>query len=212
MAGKNSRNYDDNTDYDAFSESLRFGTIETTPLFEKDDKSFKLSPGGGAFSIRIKWSSIIWGGIFGLITFLILISLYLWLKPGWVFIVLIVTITFTAVMGGGMLGRWSPMQKSTGEDLITYILFKIRQRLATNGALIGGKRPAQVKLNSMAIAKSSGGKIVDCDVYLGTQPMYSVPQIDPYDFSKNTPFFLDSRGEYKTFNSSLYDDGLGDRS
>lgn len=211
MAGKNNKNQDDNLEYDAFQESIRYGTIETTPLFENDNKSFKFSSGGGTFNLRIRWASIIGAAILGFLALGIMMGLYFLFGAPLLMIPFIVAVVLASILAGGRLGRWSPMEKTTGEDLTTYIMIKLRQRLSTNGSIIGGGRPSKVQLNSMAISKGSGGRIVDCDVYLGTQPMFNAPPINPYDFNEMTEFHLVPRGEFSVLPNDRYKDGLGER-
>lgn len=204
----NNKDYDDNTEYDAFQEAIRYGTIETTSLFEPDNRSFKISAGGGSLNYRIRYASIIGGAIFllfGVLVTVILGSIFgysIYAAP----FIIVGNLFFTLI--GAKIGTMSPMEKTTGEDLITYIFMMLRRNISTRSSIFSMKRPSKVKLNSLAINKNGGGAIVDCETFLGTQPLYDAPPINPYDFSEMSEFFFDPIGEFKTLPSEKYKDGL----
>mgnify|MGYP006902694868 CR=1 FL=1 len=205
---ENNKQYDDNTEYDAFQEAIRYGTIETTALFEPDNRSFKISAGGGSINYRIRYASIIGACLFlfvGIAITLLLIFIFGFSPYAIPFILVINGVLFLI---GAKVGTMSPMEKTTGEDLITYIFMMLRRNIATRNSILSMKRPSKVKLNSLAINKTNGGRIVDCETFLGTQPLYDAPPINPYDFNEMSEFFFDPQGEFKTIPSEKYKDGL----
>lgn len=200
------KEFDRDKDYDPLSEAMNFGTIWTTSMFESVDAPYKISRGGKAFRIP---RQLVWWGIPGFIFgsflgWLLLMKIF----NGGVLVVPIV-ITMGVLFGAifFVVGRWSPMRKDTGEDLKTYILMKIRRRIATNKTT-SGKTSVEM-YNSKAIDEQNGGRVVKCQMWLGTQPLSSSAPKDPYYKGVYiTPYTLEKKGEYNIIDTSDIDDGL----
>lgn len=204
MSEKND-DYDDNRDYDAFQEALSYGTVETSSLFEPDNKSYKIGTGG----YRVKRASLIGLAVFFLVS--AAIAFMIWSKTTWMGDLTIPFLfVFVMVMSfaGFKLGDVSPTKKTTGEDALTYFMMLIRMRAGSRTSIFFGKKPSVVKLNSLAIGTETGGRIVDCDVYLGTQPLYDAPPINPYDVNLMSEFRFDTSGEMQVLPSERYNDGV----
>ena len=63
-------------DYNPKHEAVNYGSIWTNGLFE-DNKPVLNFSRVGVINIRIPWSCIIWGGLFGLIAGIVLFLIYL---------------------------------------------------------------------------------------------------------------------------------------
>ena len=193
------------SDNGAFERALHYGTINTTSLFEKDNGSLKISRAEGLINIRIRWSSII-GAIITGIPGALIAFLFAKMFGGTPIPIMMAIIMFgLSLILGYQLGTWSPMRKTTGEDFLTWVKIILRNRLATNDNIIGGKRPSEVI--AFSIIEGSAGKNVPCMVFLGTQPVYNAP---PRIIGQetNTPYDLSPRGEFYKVPTSSYDDGL----
>lgn len=199
---------DKEIEYDAQTEALNYGTIWTNALFERDGNVLKISRGGGLLTIRILWASIIWGGFFalvaGLIGFLFFVKI---LGAGMFAIPFIFGGVLTGALIGVKLGRWSPIQRQTGEDLITYMKMKLRKKITYGGL---AKRPDTTILNSLAVGGEEG-RLVRCQRWLGTQPLHKAPPMSAFEDDYTTTYDLYPRGEYKVAPSALYRDGLPER-
>lgn len=205
MAENNRQDYDDNKEYDAYVEALHYGTIEASSLFDPDDKSIKIGTGG----YRIKHSQII--GAIIMLFLSSIISLLLWRLFGDQFFYLLpFLLVFVGLMTllGLHIGNMSPTRKTTGEDLMTYIFMMIRKRIGSRSSIIFGRGPSKVHLNSLAVNKANGGRIIECEVYLGTQPVYDAPPINPYDLKEMSEFSFESSGEMQVLPTKDYDDGV----
>lgn len=197
----------EHNDYDVLKESMSYATIQTNSLFEDSKPALKISRFGGSVNIRIPWVSIIWGGAFGFIIGIPLFILYvivlgapLLLSPP--FIVLF----GIAILAGARLGNWSPLSKTTGEDLPTWLRMKARQRLIERGA-ITGKKPSTTQLYSLAVGPS--GRLVDCTLYIGTQPLTDAPPMTAKRGEQLiSKFEIYPTGEYYVLPDDTYDDGI----
>lgn len=199
---------DNKPEYDAQTEALNYGSIWTNSLFERDGNVLKISRGGGLLTVRILWASIIWGSAFaliaGLVGFLIFVKI---LGAGMMAIPFIFGGVLAAGMIGVRLGRWSPIQKETGEDLMTYMKMKLRKSITYGGL---AKRPSTTTLNSLAIGGEEG-RLVQCQQWLGTQPLHDAPPMSAFEDDFKTDFDFYPRGEFKVAPSRLYSDGLPER-
>lgn len=202
------------SEYDAFEKAMQYGTINTTSLFETNKGALKISRGGGSVNIRISWATVI-GASIGIIIAGILALIALSFVPlsfAYVPILIFAFVVFAYI--GIKIANWSPMQRTTGEDLWTYITIILRQRLSTNDALfLGGKKPSKTILYSMAIGDSGSGDgvAIPCEQWLGTQPLYDAPPASPYVEDYRSPIEYYNQGEYKVIPSHLYEDGFRDR-
>lgn len=200
------KDHDRDKDYDPLTEAMSFGTIWTTSLFESSDAPYKISRGGKAFRIP---RQIVWWGIPGFIIGLFLgwVLLVKLFNGGTVILPIVLSIGIIFGAAFSILGRWSPMKKDTGEDLKTYIMIKLRKRIAT-GRTLSGKTSVEY-YNSKAIDPENGGRIVKCQMWLGTQPLSSSAPKNPYYQGVYvTPYKLERQGEFKIFDSIDVDDGL----
>ena len=193
---------------DLISKAIEYQTINTTGLFERGNPALKISR-GGVVNIRIEWAAIIWGGCFGVLTLLFNFLLFVKIlkAPGTVsaFFIITATIIFTVV--GAKLGTWSPMNKDTGENLVTYFKIMIRSRLARGG--MGDGKQSETELFSYAVVPD--GQIVNCKRWIGTQPLRNAPPMSPYKEDYRTQYKLYTNGCPRVVNSEKYQDGLGDR-
>lgn len=195
-------------DYDPAVEASSYGTIHTTGLFDREKSSLKISR-MGVINIRIPWATIIWGGVFFFIGlgfwFLILVKMLGGGTTAFLF-----TIFLAGLFGiaGAKLGNWSPMAKSTGEDLLTYFSVILRQKISVGG--FSSRKPSETILNSKAVGNEDG-RLVKCQLWLGTQPLYDAPPMNPYEYDYMTRLYVPPRGERKVMPTKGYKDGLGDR-
>lgn len=200
-----SKDDDNKPDYEPDVEAMNYGTVWTNSLFEPGQATFKFSR-QGSINIRIPWSAIIGGSIMGAIfagiSALIFIMAFDMGMYG--FPVVIFGFVLGAIVGG-KIGTWSPMKKTTGEDLMTWIMISIRQRLSS-----GGGKISRTELNSMMVGGREG-RIVSCTQWIGTQPLKNAPPMSAYEEDFKSEYVIKPRGEFNTIQSSYYNDGLGDR-
>lgn len=203
---------DSNTgEYDKLTKALEYGTISTNSLFDSSPSSLKISRAGGLVTIRIPWVTIIWGGIFGIIglAFAFLLTLKILHLPGIYLIIMGVIFGVIPAFIGAKLGQWSPMRSETGEDLITYLKVKARQKISAGSAQKGKQSTCQ--LLSKAVGGDEG-RVVNCTMWIGTQPLYDAPPQGIYANEVHTTnLYLEPRGHKRKIPTDIYDDGLGDR-
>lgn len=194
-------------DYNANEEAFVYKTMWTNKLFEDSRPMLRYST-MGLVNIRIPWSSVILGIIFGAISLLFVLGIVSLFNASGFFL----PIGFAGSMGvafiGAKLGRWSPMQKTTGEDLFTYIKFTLRNKVATGGFRAG--KLSKTMLKSRAIGGEEG-KMVECTEFLGTQPLRNAPPMSPYHRDYKSPYHLEPSGVFSVVPSKGNNDGLGDR-
>lgn len=152
---------------DAETNAFRYRTIWTNSLFEKDDGTIRIFSFGRNF--RFRTSVIVWGLVGIILSALIYFLLIRHIFPsGWDWpagIIILVIVTFLSIQ----IGQWSPMQKYTGEDLITYLTFMTRNRIAMSSS--GSGRPASITCTTYAIPNHPDGRQVEGTMYIGTQPL-----------------------------------------
>lgn len=203
---------DGREEYDIEQKALQYGTIRMNALFDKGPSSLKFSRAGGLVDIRIPWVTIIWGGAFALLFLPIglLVSLKLLGIPGVYMPVLIVLFGVVPGFLGAKLGAWSPMQSSTGEDLLTYVAIVSRQKMSAKSAQPGKQSTCELVSR---VYGGEEGQVVKCTRWIGTQPLYNAPPMSLYaDDDFKTDFYFEPRGETKVIDNSDYRDGMGDRS
>lgn len=196
--------------YDLVSKAMEYGTIRTNSLFEDNKSVLKFSRAGGAVQIRIPWVNIIWFTTFFIVgmsigSFLAIKILHL---PG--IYLIIVGVLFGVAPGfiGVQLGNWSPMKKETGEDLITYLIIVLRQKISANSAQKG--KQSTCELYSRAVG--ADGRMETCTQWIGTQPLYDAPPQGIYaDEVLMTDWHFYPLGEPKAYPQGIFKDGLGDR-
>lgn len=198
---------EENEKDDPIARAIEFGTIETTNLFDRGNPSFKFSA-QGLINIRIPWSTIAWGILFGLSFFLIVNTFFNTVFSIGIFTmpVLLAGTIFSTILGA-KIGGWSPISKETGEDLASYIIFAIRRKVALGG-FGQGKQSVAYKFTK---AVGTKGRIMKCDRWMGTQPLRGAPPQSPYKGEDVFPYDIYPIGELKTVPSSLFNDGLGER-
>lgn len=194
-------------DYNAKHEAVNYGTIWTNGLFE-DNKSVLNFSRVGVINIRIPWSCIIWGGVFGAIAGIVLFLIYLLLGASGVMIPILFAVDVMFIGLGAKLGNWSPMKKTTGEDLMTYLKFMAREKISNGG--FGAGKVSKTMMKTYAVGGEKG-KMEQCEEYLGTQPLRNAPPMNPYVAEYSSPYELRPRGVFKVIHSDKYNDGLGDR-
>jgi len=194
-------------EYNPKHESINYGTMWTNGLFE-DNKPMLNFSRVGVVNIRIPWSCIIWGGICGAIAGIFLFLFYLLTGASGVMLPILFAIDVGFMLIGAKLGKWSPMQKTTGEDLTTYLKFMAREKLSNGG--FGAGKLSKTTLKSYAIGGEEG-RLVECEEYLGTQPLRNAPPMNYEVQDYKSPYELRPRGVYKVVHSKNYNDGLGDR-
>lgn len=197
---------EDNTpEYDPKVESMNYGTIWTNTMFEPGNAALKISR-HGVLNIRIPWAAIIWGALFALlfggIGALFLLGIF---QFGAIGIPIVIFIAGLGALIGSRVGMWSPMQKSTGEDLLTYMMIVVRQRLSN-----GSGKMSYTELNSKAVG-GEDGRVVKCSQWLGTQPLRNAPPMSPYEEDFRSEYHIKPSGEFHVIESDHYSDGLGDR-
>lgn len=192
-------------EYNAQEEALRYGTVRTNALFDRGPSSFKFSRAGGLVQVRIPWVTIWWGGSFGLLGMIIggLIFFKIFQMPMIYLPIIFVACGVVPGFLGAKLGAWSPMQDSTGEDLVTYLIVSLRKKVSANSAQSGEQ--SECKLVSYAL--SDDGQVVNCKRWIGTQPLYSAPPQSLYEEDDfRTPLYFYPTGEQKTYDNSGYRD------
>lgn len=197
---------DDNIQkHDPDTEAMNYGTIWTNALFDPGTPALKFAR-HGVLNIHIPWAAIIWGGIFavifGGIAAIIILVIF---KFGGVGVPVVMFVAGLAALVGAKIGMWSPMQKSTGEDLLTYMMIVVRQRLSSGGGSV-----SSTELNSKAIG-GADGRIVKCTQWLGTQPLRNAPPMSAYEEDFAAEYHIVPRGEFNVIRNDNYRDGLGDR-
>lgn len=191
--------------YDVQEEAFRYGTIRTSALFDRGPSSFKLRF-GKLTTVRIPWVTIWWGGGFAILGLIIgfLLMFKILHIPGIYFPIVLVAFGFVPGFIGAKLGAWSPMEDTTGEDLVTYLIVVLRKRISANSAQSG--KQSECKLVSYAL--SDEGQVVNCKRWIGTQPLYGAPPqslyIEEEDFK--TPLYFYPMGEQKVYGNSTYKD------
>lgn len=197
--------------YDVVQKALEYGTIRTNALFEDSKSSLKISRAGGLVQIRIPWATIIWGGLFAIIGMSIgsFIALKLLGLPPMYLLIVASVFGFIPGFIGAKLGNWSPMKDETGEDLITYLLIVMRQKLSAKSAQSGKQSTC------MLLSKAIGGEdgvMVKCTQWIGTQPLYDAPPQGIYaDEVLLTDLHYYPRGTSSIVPRDNFRDGLGDR-
>lgn len=195
-------------DYDPEAAAMSYGTVWTNSLFDPGTPALKFAR-HGVVNIFIPWAAIIWGGlfaiIFGAIGGLFFLGLF---NMGGLGIPIVAFIAGLGGLIGAKIGLWSPMQKSTGEDLITYFMIAIRSRIGR-----GGGKVSTTKLNSKMYGGAEG-RVIECTQWLGTQPLRNAPPMSLYEEDEDfaTEYHIKPGGEFDVMRSSDYRDGLGDRS
>lgn len=160
------------TQYNLREEAMNYGTIQTSSLFEKGKSAFKLTLAGGSFTVRIPWSSIIWGGIFCVVSIIISVLLFafVFFKSG-IMVPILAVVVVACTFAGAKIGVWSPLASTTGEDLNTYLVMLMRQKLSMGG--FGQKKVSSATYDSYALG--SEALPTKCTLWLGTQPLRDAP-------------------------------------
>lgn len=202
---------DDKLKYDVVAKAMEYGTIRTNSLFESDKSALKFSRAGGLVQIRIPWATIIWGGLFAIVGMAVgsFIAIKILGLPGIYLIIVASVCGFIPGFIGAKLGNWSPMRDETGEDLVTYLMILMRQRISANSAQSG--KQSTCTLLSKAVG-GEDGKLVKCTQWIGTQPLYDAP---PQGLYADEVFVSDlhyyPRGVPQVLPMDNYTDGLGDK-
>ena len=128
MAEKEKEEFSD----DALAQAFRYRTIWTNSLFESGNDIITISR-FGKINLRIEKAVIIWSIVGITIGVILTLTLFKWILPDSIFLLAggLFTFMFTLVLV--QVGLWSPMRKSTGEDLITYLKFRARNSIASGG-------------------------------------------------------------------------------
>lgn len=188
---------------DTLNEAMKYKTIDTTQMFEKGKSAFKYSAAGGSITIRIPWSSIIWAVVVDIFV-LIISGILLLIFGGNGFVIIFTGVALgLGAMLGMRLGRWSPIQRDTGEDLNTWIKMKIRDYLA-NGSYGEGRMSKTVR-RSYAVGGPEGLDI-ECTQWIGTQPLRDIPEPEPGKDYAELRFA--PTGHYQVIPDWAYDDGV----
>lgn len=190
MADKNEEDYS----RDLEAQSLRFQTIWTNTLFERGNNVYAKSF-AGRYTFRIEKSVIIWTIVGLIISFLLHFLLFRFIFPDSILLIVSVVSSFIIVVASIQLGRWSPMQASTGEDLITYIKFMTRNKISSGGFF--KSKQSKAKYVTRALANHPGGKVVSGKMWLGTQPLTTAAPRSVYEQDYKTEFQFYPRGEYQ---------------
>lgn len=186
---------------DREAQAIRYQTIWTNSLFDKDDGVFKYSR-MGRLNIRIPKSWAIWGVASVIVSTVICFGILRFILPPTMLLILAGPIyLFTGLLFIN-LGSWSPMKKDTGEDFITYMKLIIRNKIGTGGF---GKGPQSRGVYvTKALKNFPEGRPIGGKLYLGTQPLRTAPFIDNRNTNHKTEFHFYPRGTYKNVDIGEY--------
>lgn len=202
---------------EAKNAAIRYGWAINNNFFDMGDGTMKFSR--SMVHLRISWVGLIWGAGIGLTNALIMLSFRaaIGLSPDSMIYSLFFgtfpIILYSSAVGflGYQLSRWSPMRKTTGESLFTYVGILFRQYVSRGGFSKG--RAAKTFVYSRAKTLDGDGIKLRASNFIGTQPLSYIPPYDPdWDEEEHgevftTPYELYPRGEFSTINIP-YDDGL----
>lgn len=198
----------DPDDIDPLGEAMSYGTVWTTSMFEHNNAPYKITRSGMSWRIprQLPWWGIPGAAIGGFIGWLIFIKI---LNGGMLIYPIVITLALVFGVVFTMIGSWSPMRKDTGEDLKTYIILKLRKKVATRKTPTGEK-PSSAYYNSLAVGDPQVGRVVKCQMWLGTQPLSTAAPKDPfYKGVYRTPYVMKKSGDFIPLDPTRIDDGLG---
>lgn len=186
---------------DRIAQALRFQTIWTNSLFDKDDGVIKISR-LGKINIRIPKVWFIWGVFSLLVSSLICFGVLRFILPGTVLLLLVGPIYLFNALLFINIGSWSPMKKETGEDFITYVKLIARNRVG-NGGFGKGKQSRGIFV-TRSLPNHPEGRAMGGKFFLGTQPLRTAPFIDNRNKGHKTEYHLYPRGKYNNVDVGKY--------
>lgn len=185
---------------DALAQAFRFRTVWTNTLFERGNNVLTISR-FGKFNFRIEKAAIYWTVAGILISLLIIFTVFKWILPPDLlfFVGGLFTLFFTLILV--QIGMWSPMKKSTGEDLITYLKFMARNKFSSGGLFAKQSKSVYV---SKAFKNHPDGRPISGKMWLGTQPLATAVTTDMTSKNDKMEYQFYPRGDMKNVDIGRY--------